>query len=72
MYNGFQESMLTDKVFNSDIYKFMCEGLDIQLIHTGTEIHSSLGAKETYHAILRCIDSKISKEFKGIEAESLC
>eukprot|EP00171_Calliarthron_tuberculosum_P005221 IDg5221t1 len=72
MYIGFPESMLTDEgsVFTSDIWKYTCEVHDIQLIHTGTESHNSMGAGETYHAILRRIYNKVRMEFKGIEAES--
>jgi len=55
MYVGFPESMLTDQgsAFVSKEWKYNCELAEIELRHTGTESHNSLGSAETYHALLR-------------------
>ena len=56
-YVRFPESVLTDQgsVFMSKEWAFNCASSGIQLRHTGTEGHNSLGACDTYHAILRRI-----------------
>lgn len=60
LYVGFPESMLTDQgsVFMSKEWEYNCESASIELRHTGTESHNSLGAGETYHALLRRVYQK--------------
>jgi len=71
MYIGYPESMLTDQgfVFMSEEWGNSCESASINLRHTGTESHNSLGAGETYHSMLRRIYNKVGMEFPKIPAE---
>ena len=68
LYVGFPESMLTDQgsVFMSKEWEYNCETASIELRHTGTESHNSLGAGETYHALLRRVYSKTRHEHDGL------
>ena len=63
-YTGFPDSMLTDQgsVFVSKEWEYNCELAEIDLRHTGTESHNSLGAGETYHALLRRVYMKTVKD----------
>lgn len=64
MYVGFPERMLTDQgsVFVSKEWEYNCELAKIELKHTGTESHNSLGSDETYHALMRRVYCKTRAE----------
>ena len=70
-YVGFPESVHTDQgsVFMSKEWDFNCASSGIQLRHTGTESHNSLGAGETYHAILRRIYQKVRADHKTLSPD---
>jgi hypothetical protein len=55
MYTGFPTSMLTDQgsILTSADWHAACNTAKIQLRHTGTESHNSLGTGERYHGPLR-------------------
>lgn len=68
IYVGFPESLLTDQgsVFLSRDWKFNCELAEIELLHTGTESHNSLGAGETFHDYLRRVFQKSMADHKSV------
>jgi hypothetical protein len=61
---GHPASLLTDQgsVFVSELFTSACTVNEIELRHTGTESHSSLGSGERYHAPLRQVYNKIRME----------
>ena len=71
IYVGFPETMLTDQgsVFVSREWKYNCEVAQIELKHTGTESHNSLGAGETYHAILRVVYQKTRRDHPTVPCD---
>lgn len=71
MYVGYPESMLTDQgsAFVSELWKGNCSAAEIKLRHTGVTSHNSVGAGETYHAIIRHIFNKLSLEHPNISDE---
>ena len=71
IYVGFPETMLTDQgsVFVSREWKYNCEVAQIELKHTGTESHNSLGAGETYHAILRVVYQKTRRDHPTVTCD---
>jgi len=73
LYIGMPESMLVDQgsVFVSDEWKYACEINDIEFKETGTESHNSLGAGETYHAIVRRIYMKLRRDYPKLTPKLL-
>ena len=71
MYIGYPECMLTDQgsVFVSREWSSSCESASIHLRHTGTESHNSLGAGETYHAMLRRMYNKVTMDYPRISRD---
>jgi transposase InsO family protein len=71
MYTGFPTSMLTDQgsLFTSSDWHAACDTAKIQLRHTGTESHNSLGTGERYHGPLRRIFKKVSDEYPSVSAD---
>ena len=63
--------MLTDQgsVFVSKEWTTSCHSSNIDLRHTGTESHNSLGNGETYHAMLRRIYNKVRLEHPDFSPE---
>ena len=55
MYIGFPDSILSDQdaIFKSKYWETACHNAQIDLKHTGTVSHNSLGKGETYHSFFR-------------------
>ena len=68
IYIGFPDQILTDqgKVFKSEYWKSACANARIDLRHSGTKSHNSLGKGETYHAFLRRIYNKAKSEHPDV------
>ena len=65
--------MLVDKgsVFMLEEWRYAAEINGIELVTTGVESHSSLGAGKTYHAYLRRVFTKLLKDFPSIDESTL-
>jgi hypothetical protein len=71
MYTGFPASMMTDQgsIFTSADWHVACNAAHIQLRHTGTASHNSLGTGERIHGPLRRIFKKVSDEYPTVTAD---
>lgn len=71
MYTGFPSTIRTDQgsTFTSSEWKQRCKEASVTLKYTGTESHNSLGAGETYHAMLRRVYNKVSLSFPQAPAQ---